>query len=58
MPAGAEHIDHIFTDIDRLMSVSLNSVCMEKNAVLPRNFTNLPDRLNGADFIVGRHDSN
>ena len=53
---GGEEVNVVFDDTDRNMADGLNGIGVEQDILFPADFSDLPDRLDGADFIVGIHD--
>ena len=45
----------VLIHIDRLMAECLNRVCVEDDPVLMGDLTDLPDRLDRSDLVVGEH---
>ena len=56
--AGAHHINIAGIHINGHLAKGLHGVCMEEDAMLPGNPADFRYRLNGADFIVGKHNRN
>ena len=55
MAGDAEHVDVHFLHVDGHMACGLHRVGVEGNALLPAEGADLPDGLNGADLVVGKH---
>lgn len=53
---GREEIEVCRTDVDGDVSDGLDGVGMEWNVVCVEHLGHVRDGLNGADFVVGRHD--
>ncbi len=58
MPGERQKIDTKFIDIDRYFAQRLRGVRVHEYTALMSQGGDLPDRLQGADFIVGVHDTN
>ena len=58
MTAGTQHIDLTLIYIDRYLSKCLNCIRMEQHTMLFRDGTDLFDRFDGTDLIVGEHNGN
>ena len=56
--AGTHHVDVKIIYVDRHMSVCLNRVGVEQNAMLLRDLANLFDRLDGSDLVICKHHGN
>ena len=55
MSAGAQHIDITFIYIDGKMTVSLHRICMEQDAMLMGDLSDLADRFYRSDLVIGIH---
>ena len=53
--ACAQHIDIHRLNIDRHMAESLYCICVEQYAVFFRDLSDLRDRLDRSDLIIGKH---
>ena len=58
MPAGRKQVNMTVPDIDRQMPIHLHRIGMEQNTLLCSNLTDLPDRLDRSDLIIGIHHGN
>ena len=58
MTAGAQHIDIVFVHIDRDLPEGLYGVGVEQDVMFMRDPSDLPDRFDRPDLVVGCHDGN
>ena len=58
MSACTQKVNVHVLNINRNMSVGLHGIRMEQNMMFLRNLSHLFDRLDGSDFIIGRHHRN
>ena len=53
--AGRKHIDFKLVHMDGNLARGLHGIRMEGDSRLPRDLPNLRNRLDGANFVVGKH---
>ena len=58
MSACAEHVNMQLIHVDGNLSECLHRIRMEQDAVFLRDLSDLPDRLDGADLIIRKHNGN
>ena len=58
MAGERQHIDAQLVHVNRHRADSLHRIRVEEDIVRPGDLRNFRNRLNGADFVVGKHDRN